>query len=82
MNKLHVWTNDTDTVVATSAVEARRIAADMVGETIEDYPGDEWYKYEDDHPLTINDDETGKTTKTCAQWITSDGRGFLCSTEY
>ncbi|MFA4900858.1 MAG: hypothetical protein WC563_15170 [Brevundimonas sp.] len=146
MIDLHVWTNGTDTCVAASADDARTIAAELTGESLDDYPADEWSAYPDDHVLRIWHEENdtvecgckalheqdsierqapreawvrlekliqsmggkmdlpfpsevdtgrrfdpcgheqncpkGSDSKTCAQWVASDGRGFLCSTEY
>ena len=100
---LHVYTNDTDTVIAADLDDVRAIVEAQIGCTLEaeGWSLDDWRQVPDDKPLTIVDNEgdlakRGETiippppgldvyprvTKTCAEWVASDGRGFLCSTEF
>ena len=100
---LHVFTNDTDTVIAENLDDVRSIIEARYGSTLESegWSLDDWEQLADDRPLTIVDNEgdlakRGETvipppmgvdayprvTKSCAEWVKSDGRGFLCSTEY
>lgn len=82
MSTLKVWRNDvTDWVVASSPKDADAVCLEHTG----DHPDDphEWEALEDDKTLAITDDWDGKiTTRTAAEWVASNGRGFLCSTEY
>lgn len=86
---LHVFKNDVvDWFVAETAEEAKRLSiayAKECGIDVELYDVDDnmFTQERDDKRLTINDDsESGKTTKTCAEWAAQNGKGFLCSTEY
>lgn len=79
---LRVWTNNTETVIAESAADAQKVLEEQYGES---YSEDlEWHVRPDDRPLKImnfaGDDVA--VTKTNAEWIASEGRGFLCTTEY
>lgn len=81
MSDLHVFENDViDWIVAESADEARQIAFEHSGKS-DEYADLEYTQCPDDQPLTINEDGN-ETTKTCAEWCTINGKGFLCSTEY
>lgn len=101
MSNLKVWSNDTDTVIATDIDDVRRIVKSTCGYSIDEEGGgvDEWYSLPDSKVIKIDDSE-GELRKrgfktetnpisghevvarTCAEWIASEGRGFLCSTEY
>lgn len=84
---LHVFHNGTDWYVAESAEDASRVAEDHYTCDAADVgaePGD-LEQLPDDKPLTILDTENHEgpsTTKTCAEWCASNGRGFLGSTEF
>jgi hypothetical protein len=76
MGDLHVWHNDCDWVVAESAEDA---AAVYYETTMSETP-EEWEQWPDSRLLVITDKI--REEKTCAEWVKSNGRGFLCSTEY
>ena len=79
--KLACWTNGVDTAVASDAAEARVIVADMLGDHVEDVSP--MRRIEDDKVLTILNENTGESiTKTAGEWAQSNGRGFLCSSEW
>jgi hypothetical protein len=86
MSDLHCWTNGIDTVVASSAEEAREVAVKMYGpDDIDAVDGDDggWSQIPDDKVLSIYEDMPGTTTKlTAAEWVKRHGAGFLCSTEF
>lgn len=88
---LHVFQSECDWVVAESLDDAFKVMLEHTGETrkdLEEYDADYFEQLADDHKVSIIDDgdlpsaEWTRTTKTCAEWAKSDGRGFLCSTEY
>ena len=75
--------NDHDYVVARSVEDAWEVWEQSCGEKREDYePEWEWEQKSDDGTLTINDEDAGPQTKTRGEWARSNGRGFLCSTEF
>lgn len=82
--RLRVFRNECDWYVASSAEDAAKAYSEFVGEAPD--PEDPFEPLDDDHPLTITVDPDArkpeKVTKTCAEWAGSNGRGFLCSTEY
>jgi hypothetical protein len=142
MSELHVFTNDTDTVVARDVEDAWAVWCEHSGERRRDYEqcGMCWERLDPDKSLTIWNDgadflgcgcrsaltkyealvaqrqalldklpevarrqlvaalrvdrpkthpnghlrgcPVGATTRTCADWASSEGRGFLCSTEW
>lgn len=80
---LRAFTDGVETYIAYSAEDAFRCQYDLIGEN----PDDENFFEEVAHNniLSINDEnfEPRQTiTKTCAEWCESNGRGFLCSTEW
>lgn len=95
---LKVWTNDTDTVIAEDLADVRKIIEEMYGsweefdrEDWHAYPDDRVLRIVDDEGdlrergfATTTNPLTGHevVARTCAEWIASEGRGFLCSTEY
>lgn len=83
MSDLKVWTNDTDTVIAADLADVKRVIADHYGSDEFD-EDDSWRLRSDERPLKIHNFDGNETavTKTNAEWIASEGRGFLCSTEY
>lgn len=85
---LHAYKGEVDWVVAESPEEAAILAQELYGPSSDpeghDTPG-HWTQVADDKPLAILDTEDPKgpkTTKTCAEWIASNGRGLLCTTEW
>lgn len=81
---MKVWTNDVDTVVAVDLSDVKTVLVDVYGADYVDYwDAGEWQERED-KPLTIAnfDGHDNKATRSNAEWIASDGRGLLCSTEY
>jgi hypothetical protein len=85
---LRVFTNETDTVVARSLQDAQVVVEQHYGATFEQegWSLDEWSEVPGDTPITIrNVNGQGwddKATRTASEWAMSDGRGFLCSTEW
>lgn len=91
---LKIWTNGIDTVIAKDLNDVRELIAVhtrlMTGSDEFDEDA-KWQVCDNDERLEISDaddggttsdaDDGGTTTKTCAEWIASEGRGFLCSTE-
>lgn len=86
---LHVWHNGYDWVVAKDEADARAVEHEMIGDPCThddtcDCEGDGWDQVPDEAPLKIATGEDGAppiVTKTCAEWVKDEGRGFLCSTE-
>lgn len=75
--ELSVWTHESPRilVVAATVKEAKAIAVKT------GYEEDElslWECRKPDEKLTINDEEEGLVTKTCAEWV-KEGRGMLAS---
>lgn len=85
---LRVFTNHTDTVVAVDLADAQRVVEDHYGSTFEQegWSIDEWGEVHGDKPIAIRNAHgqgwDDKETKTAAEWAASNGRGFLCSTEW
>jgi hypothetical protein len=81
--RLSVWTNDCDYVVAESADDADAI-------TKERWPGhvgnaDHWSECHGDGPFTLygsGDRSTLGVTKTFAEWAAERGRGYFCTSEF
>lgn len=78
---LHVWTDDAEWVVASSLDDVRAVLREHRGD--DDILIEDFTKLPDDKVITISDEDgSGKTSKTAAEWAAENGRGFLCSTEY
>lgn len=80
-NELRIWTDGTDTYVATTVEHAMLMQRQLLGENPSE--ADAWG--EDTRAIiTILDDDApgGKVTKTRDEWIADNGPGFLCSTEW
>jgi len=80
---LHVFTmqGGPDTVVAHSPEDAWVVLFEWTGTRPDDVTEvDGWRQLDDDHALTIVDDDDGKETRPCREWARG-GRSFLCSTE-
>ena len=77
---LSVYRNDViDWVVAESPEDATRVWREHRGDTSGDSPS--WERLPDASVLRLNDGG-GVVEKTCAEWASEVGRGFLGSTEY
>jgi hypothetical protein len=81
MNKLTLWHNDCDWVVAADPVDATKVWTEMSGEKPEDYPDMEWEPWGEDRPLSILDEHDKKLVLTGAEWA-ARGRAYIGSTEY
>jgi len=82
-NKLKIWFNDTDWVVAESDSEAMSIWLEWTGEQAADYASEMiWTEW--DKPLQIHDyDGSGDIIeRDPSHWIAVNGKGVLCTTEY
>lgn len=80
MNDLRLFTDGTETYVATSIAEARRLQFENIGENPEDESA--WREQTEPDPMTIAlDDGRGDVTQSIANWIKENGPGFLSSTE-
>jgi len=86
--KLRLFTNHTDTVVAHRLSDVPAIVAQQYGSTFEEegWTLDEWDEVDENKSITIrNVNGNGwddVATKTAAEWASEHGRGFLCSTEW
>jgi hypothetical protein len=82
MSALHVFTDDTDWVIAESAQHAldeiRAMHGDDHETTMRELPDDQALRihWDGDSP------NAQRVTKTCREWVEQEGEGFLCSTEY
>lgn len=87
--QLHVY-EDADIsnwVVAASVDDAVTVMLELWGGTVADYEPFDFTALADDAPLSIWDGEDGpgsgtKVTKTCAEWIAEQGRGWLAGTDF
>jgi hypothetical protein len=84
---LFLFTDDQDTVVASDMLDAAEVWTKHQGSTYEDAVGDKfdecWRRIGDDEVIKIHNDEGGETvTKRAKEWAASNGRGFLCSTDW
>ena len=81
MVKLNLWTDGVETYIAESAEQAMEMQIKMLGESSRI---GRWRVREDKGPLKIDlsEQDLGDVEKTHAEWIASNGPGFLCSTEY
>lgn len=86
--KFRVFTNHTDTVVASDLADAQRVIEEQYGATFEQegWTIDEIDEVPDDRLITICNLSDGglddRVTKTAAEWAAHMGRCFLCSTEW
>jgi hypothetical protein len=85
----HVYTNVTDFIVAESLDECWQLFEKHTGERRVDYEeGDPFGRLVDEMPIKIlcengRPSDSGEfATKTAAEWVAQEGKGFLCSTEY
>lgn len=84
---MRVFTNGTDTVVAADLADAQRVVEAHYGATFEQegWSLDEWREVAGDKTISIctnPDEDSDPVSKTASEWASSDGRGFLCSTEF
>jgi len=86
--QLSIWTDDTDTVVAFSAEDACLVCADHMGESMPEYlehygEPEDWHELPLGHELTIWEECYAGTPvkKSASDWLRSEGREFLASTE-
>lgn len=95
---LKVFANSVDTIIAEDFEDVKKVILERHGslEGMDD-EGD-WHEYPPDKVIRIHDNEgdlreRGFVTvtspsghevvaRTAAEWIASEGRGLLCSTEY
>lgn len=79
---LKVYENDvTEWVIAESPEDATRIIEEQMGFAHDDPP--EWAECDLDRVWTLEEGPTGvPISKTFREWIASEGRGFLGTTEY
>jgi|JI10StandDraft_1071094.scaffolds.fasta_scaffold79507_5 hypothetical protein len=88
MGDLKVWASltdadETELVVAASEEDAQAAIAEHIGDKPEDVARRAWQEIPADRVIEIGtDDGRGVLKKTAAEWVASDGRGFLCSTEW
>lgn len=84
MEELKVYRNDIiEWVIARSPEDASDLVKEHAGEPDPDWDTGPWRALPDDDVLTIEDEDLATVvTKTCAEWVASNGRGFLASTEY
>jgi hypothetical protein len=81
-----------DTVVAASVEDAKAVWIAFTGATENSFDPENWEEIPNDRVIGIWCDADGKPTeiegdgatlvrRTAAEWATSNGRGFFCSTE-
>jgi hypothetical protein len=80
---LHLWTNDSDVVIATSAEDAIKVCEET-GMTFT--PGDlDWSEFEmipDNKSFTYREEEGEPSSDrklTAAEWVKEKGRGYFAS---
>jgi hypothetical protein len=79
MSGLKIWTDRTVWYVAATAEDATEMQkTDLSSDEVT--PVDKWSEVISEK-MTIRDDDGTRTTKTLAEWIASNGPGFLASTE-
>ena len=80
---LSVWHDGEDWIIAESAEDATVVWAEHYGEPAEEL---RWKRWDDNRTLSMfdfgDDDEVTKVTRTCAEWIAGNGRGWLCGANY
>lgn len=73
--KFSVWFNGIDYVIARDIDEARQLAMDTIGYSLEEADGDEgWHIVAADKTISINEDEDVTTTLTAEKWIGEIGK--------
>lgn len=88
---LHVYTDDTDMVVAKDLPDAFEVYREHTGIGPDEFDQEDWYQLSDTAELRIyQGDEcvfdvekfkNNSIVKRAAEWAKERGRGFLCSTE-
>ncbi len=86
---LHVFHNDdSEWFVARDVDDAWKVAIELWGGTREEWEADSVVleRCPDDSVIRINEAEEDAPpacrSLTCAEWAKSNGRGFLCATDY
>lgn len=83
---MKMFTSETDTVIAESEADANALLCEEYDKTLDELIASGWQVTGErtKAPLTIQDwnDDGKPVTKTPAEWIASEGRCFLCSTEF
>jgi len=70
-----VWFNGIDYVIARNIEEARQLAMDTIGYSLEEADGDiGWRALPADREISINEDEGLTTTLTAQKWIGEIGK--------
>ena len=70
-----VWFNGIDYVIASTLEEARQIAIDTIGYSLEEADGDiGWRALPPDKTVSIEEDEDVTTTLTAEKWINEIGK--------
>jgi hypothetical protein len=92
--ELHLWTNDTDYIIAHDEEDAKSLLIDMMyGDTSSEseYEDDEdWHQFDDDTEFTLYDidnyqEETKgypKEIKKAREWVEECGRCYFACTEW
>jgi hypothetical protein len=83
---MKVWTNGTDTVIAPDIEAVGAILRSHYGSDEFDDELDGFNVVPSDRPIRIHNfnghGHDDVTEKTAGEWATSEGAGFLCSTEW
>ena len=86
---MNAYSNEYDTYIAEDLEDLRKLLVEEVKIYGDDeFEDDKWEELNPSAALTIVDDpdlpedEWIRVTKTIADWIESNGRGLLCSTEW
>ncbi len=84
MSELHVYLmiSGPDLVIAADVDDAWNVWSEHTGEKRDDYLDEDFESWADDKQLTIDTDDGEPETKTGAEWATTQGRGFLASSEW
>lgn len=80
--ELSVFKNDViDWVIARDEADAQRVCAEHYETSVEDYDGGVWVRLPRESIVDVSGPDV-TDGRTCGEWIATEGRGFLCSTEY
>ena len=90
---MHVYHDDCDWFVAADFEDLRKVKSEyLTGKPDEPWDPhgdmgepDDFEMLPDDKVISVLDEDgpkPGKHTKTAAEWVAANGRGFLCSTEF
>ena len=78
---LEMWTNDTDYVIAGSAEETREIIRELYGEPLSDDEIGELSRLDEGSEFDFHHHDGRIETKTVAEWISQQGRGYFACSE-